>query len=111
MKHVTYGEKSLLVGDEAADLLLEYAAALAKNQSADTVTLHAFSQDGQEVDASFLLDQGTSVMAETSHTSLPDPDNGEAVDYMGQALSVLTGRPVQPEERIDPNDFEHEFGL
>lgn len=34
MKHLTYAEKSLLVGDEMADVLLEYAARLAYDEDA-----------------------------------------------------------------------------
>ncbi|KJQ56000.1 hypothetical protein [Microbacterium sp. SA39] len=53
MKHVTYGEKSLLMGDDAADTLLEYARLVADNSTADTVTVRSISPDGNTVEALF----------------------------------------------------------
>jgi hypothetical protein len=46
MKHITYAEKSLLIGDATADLLLEYAAALGSDGTSDSVSIHAISSDG-----------------------------------------------------------------
>jgi hypothetical protein len=43
MKHITFGEKSLLVGDEATDALLEYAAFLTSAAQGDTVEIHAIT--------------------------------------------------------------------
>src|SRR5690606_7909118 len=48
--------QGLLVGDEAADILLRDAAVLADQGSADTVELRAFGADGQEVVATLLLE-------------------------------------------------------
>jgi hypothetical protein len=46
MKHVSYADKSLFMGDDAADTLLEYARLVADNERADTVTLRSISTDG-----------------------------------------------------------------
>jgi hypothetical protein len=48
MQHVTFADKSLLVGDDAALLLLEYAAAVAGNDEGDTVMLNAIGSDGDD---------------------------------------------------------------
>ncbi len=90
MKHVTFAEKSLLVGDEVADLLMEYAALVAASGQADTVDVRAFGSDGQEVVATLLLDQGVPIMAETSHTSMVEPDNAEALEYMRGRMALIT---------------------
>jgi hypothetical protein len=102
MKHITFGDKSLLIGDAAADALLKYAAFLATAARGDTVEVHAISSDGDEVTASFLFGPGATVMAETSHTQLPEPDNSAAIAYMEQAqkrsnvvsLAVPDGDPT-----------------
>ena len=60
MKHVTFGDKALLMGDDAADALLEYARLLSDTDAADSVTLRAISPDGNTVEASFLLNTNTS---------------------------------------------------
>ncbi|NQX37141.1 hypothetical protein [Herbiconiux sp. VKM Ac-2851] len=93
MKHITFAEKSLLVGDDAAEAITEYAAALAKHASADTVTLSAFGSDGQDVNATFVLDSGTVLMAETTHSSIPEPDNTDAVAYMREKTRLLVSPP------------------
>lgn len=107
MKHVTYAEKSLLVGDEAADTLTEYSALLAKHGSADTVTLTAFGADGEDVEATFVLDQGTILMAETTHSSIPEPDNAEVVREMREKMMRLSSPPVAvPSDETMPTNYE-----
>jgi hypothetical protein len=89
MKHVTFGTKSMLIGDVAAEMLLEYAALIAELGGGDTVDLHAVNGDGNAVTASFLLDSGTPLMAETTVSSLPEPDNDEAVAYMTHEIAEI----------------------
>lgn len=104
MKHVTFADKSLLVGDEAADLLTEYSAAVARNHTADTVTLSGYGADGSDVEATFVLDQGTVLMAETTRSSMPEPDNTETERLMREKLSQLTSpAPVQPDGAALPS--------
>jgi len=107
MKHLTYSDKSLLVGDEAADVLVEYSALLGKYGSADSVTLHGFGADADEVDATFVLNQGTVLMAETTHTSMQEPDNGEAVMEMREKMMRLTSPPsVSPSDETMPSHYD-----
>jgi histidinol phosphatase-like enzyme len=65
MKHIMYAEKTLMIGDEAADLAIEYAAVLANHSKADTVKLNAFDADGDTVVATLLLNSGTNIIAAT----------------------------------------------
>lgn len=107
MKHVTFADKSLLVDDETADVLLEYAATLARDGDADNVTIHAFSEDGQEVEATMLLDAGAPLMAETTHTSLHGPDNSEVLTYMrGEVIRRSSPVPVAPADDQMPANYE-----
>lgn len=99
MKHVTYAEKSLLVGDEAADTITEYAALLARHGSADRVTLTALGIDGSTVEATFVLDQGTVLMAESTHSTIPEPDNTEVVRSMHEKIDRLSSPPS-----VSPSD-------
>jgi nucleotide-binding universal stress UspA family protein len=94
MKHVTYSDKALLMDDEAADLLLEYAVELAKRGDADLVTVHALSGDGNEVAASFVLDSGTVLMAESAHTHVQPPKDEEAIAYLRSQLEQLRAVPA-----------------
>jgi hypothetical protein len=103
MQHITFADKSLLVGDEAARILLEYAAALAGDDQADTVILNAISSDGDDVQATFLLSPGSPLMAESATTKADEPDNAEAIAYMSQRLQTIKSPP-----NVQPGSFEHE---
>jgi hypothetical protein len=97
MKHVTYANKSLLMGDDAADMLVEYAAVLGANGSADNVTVHVLSVDGNEVDATFVLNSSSDLVAETTNSALDLPGNEAAVSYMRDAILKITSPPqAQP---------------
>jgi hypothetical protein len=91
--HLTFADQSLLLDDAAAKLTVRYAAALASQGRADSVSVRAYGADGDKVEAVLLLDQGLTLMAETSHTDLPEPDNGDAVEYMQERLDALTAVP------------------
>lgn len=96
MKHVSYADKPVLVGDDAADTLIEYARVLAEHREADTVTLRAVSPDGNTVEATYLLNPSTILMIETTNSELEPPDNDEAVRRMRNRIEALE-RPVSPE--------------
>lgn len=95
MKHITLAEKSLLVGDEAADTLVKYAALIAELGSGDTVEVNAVGIDGEAVTATFLLNSGTTLLIETTRSHLPEPDNRRVVEYMQEKLRNYG--PVAPE--------------
>ena len=82
MKHVMYAEKSLLMGDEVVDLVMEYAVLLANRQSADSVNIKAIGADGAEVTATFLIGPATIMVAESTTTAMPEPDNATAEEYL-----------------------------
>lgn len=107
VKHVTMADKSLLIGDEAADLLLSYAALIAQIGRGDRVTLRAIGADGDEVQVGFLLNSGTVLLIESSSGSaLPEPDNREAIEYMREQLGRYNGDG----HGIDPFDADVEAG-
>lgn len=90
MIYITVGEKSFLLGNEAADAVLKYAALLAQHHTADTVTLNAISLDGDEIRVTMLLYTGAPLMSETTHSSQPEPENSVAVSYMAAHTDQLT---------------------
>ena len=101
MKHITYSDKSLLVGDAAADAITAYAAAVARSGTADTVTLRAYGVDGAEVEATFVLDTGTVLMAETTDSTIPEPDNSEVVRVVQEKTRLLDSPPP-----VGPHDAD-----
>ncbi|NLP85243.1 hypothetical protein HF576_15450 [Microbacterium sp. CFH 90308] len=107
MKHVMYAEKSLLMGDDVADALLEYARLLAETSHADTVTVRAIGMDGNTVDAAFLLNSTSTMMVESTNSTVVPPDNEEAVRYLQGRIERMQRPPsVQAEE--DGSLFHHD---
>lgn len=107
MKHVSYADRALLMGDDAADTLLEYAWLIADSQRADTVTLKSISPDGNTVDASFLLDASTILMVETTTSEMETPDNSEVVQDMRDRIDAIT-RPVSVGAQ-EPPDADYDL--
>ena len=104
MKHVTYGDKSLLIDDDAADWLMEYARALGSAHLTDTVTLRAIGVDGNEVSATFLLNAGTELMTESASTTAQAPPNDEIVGYMQERTRLIL-TPPQGQPLPDPTEI------
>lgn len=96
MKHVTYADKSVLMGDDAADVLLEYARLLADSGRADSVTLQAITPDGNTVDTSFLLGPSSTMMMETTNSQIQAPNNDEVVAELKERIAGIA-RPVAVE--------------
>ena len=104
MKHVTYGERSLLVGDEAADLLMSYATVLGRNNNTDSVTLRAVGADGNEEDATVLLNPSTTMMIESTNSTGSEPDNELVAEYMREGINRMT---QSFDLRPDTDPLEH----
>jgi len=79
MKRVTYADTALLMGDDAADTLLEYARVLTQSAGVDSVTLRCLSTDGDAVDASFLIHGHAALLVESTHSDIAAPENTDAV--------------------------------
>jgi hypothetical protein len=109
MKELTYADKTVLVGDAAADTIIEYSALLAEKGHADSVILNAIAESGGLVVASFVLGSGTNLMAATTASDQPDPDNAEGIASMREAIDRLTTPvTVQPDSTPWPDnrDFD-----
>jgi hypothetical protein len=90
MKRIYYGEADFLVGDEAADTLVEYAVLMAKLGTADSVQVGVIGPDGNAEVATFVIGPATILMVETTRSELPEPDNAEAIKYMAERTEVLS---------------------
>ncbi|KQX06920.1 MULTISPECIES: hypothetical protein [unclassified Leifsonia] len=110
MKHLTFAEKSLLIGDDAADALLEYLRVLSTAGEADTVELAAVGADGDDVVVSMVLSSGAPMIVETTRSSVPEPDNTAAVkrmrDLTRRRVSPATVQPDEEATSWGPEDYE-----
>lgn len=103
MKHVTYADKSLLLDDETADLLIEYAVVLGAAGRTDSVVAQAMDMSGHDVEATFILNAGTEMMTESARTSVEPLDNSAAVRYLREHIDRVRFPPeTQPEQDRAP---------
>jgi hypothetical protein len=103
MKHVTYGEKSLLMDDDAAEALIDYAGAIADAGGGDTVRMQAVGDDGNEVEVVFLLNAGTVLIIESASADLPAPRNEDTVAEIERKSAALRQPPTAgPEAHDEP---------
>ena len=94
MKHVNYGDKSLFVDDETANLLIAYTVDLAESGDTDTVDVNAVSADGNRVVVSFILNANSPLVAETASAELGDFENDAVIDYLRRQLGRRNHTPV-----------------
>ncbi len=106
MRHVTYANKSLLTGNEAADLLVRYAATLADQKRGDAVRLNTISSDGNATETLFLLDTGAPLLSESTNIELPEPDNSDAVEYMRRKLIEFAQPAPAADDQAIPDNYE-----
>jgi hypothetical protein len=107
MKHVTLAEKSLLMGDDIADCLLEYSRLLGQDSQVDAVTVRAIGPDGNTVDVSILLNSGTTLVIESTNSTVEAPENHEAVRYVQSRIDRIINPPeAHAETSSDTFDFD-----
>jgi hypothetical protein len=109
MKHLTYADQSVLIGDLAADTLIRFSALLAEKGHADAVSLNAIGNEGDSIVASFVLGSGTNLMSATTNSTIPEPDNAEGVEYMNRRIELLIAPPPVSPQNDDWSTAE-EFG-
>lgn len=103
MMHVTYDGKSVLMHDDPAALLLEYAAELGSSHSADVVNIKAVNLDGNVLTIGYLLNDSSELTAESTTSGLDVPPDEEAVAYMRDRIEALRNPPTsQPYTADEP---------
>lgn len=104
VKRISFADRTILIDDETSDCLIEYAALLGAEQSADTVRICGIGigQDGDDVEADFVLNAASNLIAESTHSALQPPANPEAISYMREMINLLRvgprAQPAEPEE-------------
>ncbi|MBF4463028.1 MULTISPECIES: hypothetical protein [unclassified Rathayibacter] len=112
MKHILFADKTIVVGDDAADALVEYAVALAARSQADDVEYLGIGADGATVRVTFLVNAASALVVETTPSDLPEPDNTDEIRRIRSRIDALTGtHPVQPAVHPITSDFDVESGL
>lgn len=96
MKRVTYGGGSILTGDRIADALLDYAAALARAESADHLRVPAVGADGLPAVVDVVLGPASQLLAEAEGVAGGDLEDAAFVEELEhRARLAAAGRAEQ----------------
>jgi hypothetical protein len=94
MKNIVYGLTAVLTTDEAADAILDYAAALAHSGLADVVAVPTIDVFGSETTTSFLLAPSLGLLVEDAADDPLGPDTRAFVEEISwRARAVRHGPP------------------
>lgn len=109
MKLINYGDTDWLIGDDAADLLLEYSVLMAKGGTADSVDVNVLTSHGEPEHVSLLIGPATMMTARPMDTEFPEPDNAGTVADVRERIQAIESPPsVQPSE---PDTVLDDFDL
>jgi hypothetical protein len=108
MKLINYGDIDWLIGDEAADLLLEYSILMAREGHADAVEIAVLSSEGTEQMVTVLIGPATMMTARALETEFTEPGNAVHLEAIRERMSAITSPPnvlpAEPSETI--SDYE-----
>lgn len=98
MKHIVYGLTAVLTSDEAADAVLDYAAALAHSGLSDVVAVPTVDAFGTQTTTSFLLAPALGVLVEDAPDDPLGPDTAAFVsEITWRARAVRSSLPGHPD--------------
>ncbi|MFC0678423.1 hypothetical protein ACFFGH_11290 [Lysobacter korlensis] len=112
MKRITYVGTAVLVDDDFGALLLEYAAALARDGTSETIAFRGVNEhDLREHEVSFIVGPASEIVVEQLPEDTPavDPDNADMIGHMKERIAALEGRrspgrhSITPEPSSDPS--------
>jgi hypothetical protein len=98
MKTIHYAGDSVLMNDELADAVVEYAAALARMGSSAELTVPVVLQDGSVLTASLLLGPASQLIATPTpeaKEAAADPELLAAITRDTALLGSVTAEPIE----------------
>lgn len=96
MKSITYGEHSWLLGDEAADVLMEYAVVLAQRETADSVEMRVMDTEGRDQRVRFLIGPATMMTSELIASTRDEPENADSIAAIRERIDASTVVQANP---------------
>ncbi|CAN5538661.1 hypothetical protein BH10ACT7_BH10ACT7_23490 [soil metagenome] len=107
MKLLTYAEAGWLVGDDAAQAIVDYAVALGRTSSADSIEFSALGPQGQTEMVTFLIGPATMMTIESTDSALDEPENSAAITTIRERLArIKPPAPVPSAERPNNQQIE-----
>ncbi|SFR92380.1 hypothetical protein SAMN04487846_0641 [Microbacterium sp. cf046] len=99
-----YAGTRLMTGDEIADAVLEYCAALAEVGTAETVEIPVLTDEGVRASARLLVGPASQIVAEDVETSFDELVDSDVVSLLRSRTQ--SHRPVAASMPRDADDSE-----
>ena len=106
MDRIFYAGESFLTGSSIAQALLNYAKALAENDSSETVDLPVREPDGSLHRTTFLIGPASQIIAEAEDPELDEVVDDELVAELIRKTALINGRVAMPV--ADAETYPHE---
>ena len=109
MERIHYANDSLLTGHAIAKAVVDYAEALAKNNTSGSIEIPVRHEDGSLGRANLLLGPASQVVTETEESDLDDVVDDELVARLQALIGELA--PARPQgqpasEQTDTRDYD-----
>ncbi|MDM7892813.1 hypothetical protein [Curtobacterium caseinilyticum] len=102
MKHIRYDSSSILTSDDVADAVIEYAAALAGGDRADTVAIPAVADDGTMTTTKILIGPSSEIVVEDAEDDELEVEDDEFVRRLRAAARTFGhSEPIHADTRSD----------
>jgi hypothetical protein len=101
METIYYANDTLRTGTDIARAVLDYAGALARRNSSETVDIPVRREDGTLGRANLLLGPASQLVAETAADSADEVEDEELVRTLRERikeLSIGTGQPFEADD-------------
>jgi hypothetical protein len=115
MRTISYGGESFTTSDDAADALLEFAAAAALNDFAGVIHLPAIDDQGETITADLVIGPSSELLVVPSHSGFAEPDTRAEVASLrartadlGLSRHSSRGRPFAASE-ADTSDYQSDL--
>jgi hypothetical protein len=106
MKLLLYAGTELMTGDDIAEAVLEYCAALAEAKAAETLDIPVVEADGTIGEARLLLGPASQIMAKHVETGWPELEDAQTMERLSSRTQAQ--RPVisVQSQTAGVNDYE-----
>jgi hypothetical protein len=102
MKHIQYDGSTILTSDDVADAVIEYAAALAGGDRADTVAVPAVAEDGTMTTTKILIGPTSEIVVEDAEEDDLELERQEFVARLRAAAKTFGhSEPIHADTRSD----------
>lgn len=99
MRTIAYLSQVLVTDDAVAELVVEYARALAVGDTADTVTIPTLDRTGAVADVELLLGPASQMLSGPSNIENVDLHSAGVVADLRTKIDRLLPHPVEPDEQ------------